>query len=199
MIGDVIGKPGREAVEQLVACAARARARVDLVVANGENLAGGMGLTASTAAGLYRAGVDVITSGNHIWDKREIYPELDRDERILRPINYGTNWRAGSRLGRLPRRSTAPRSPSSTPRAGRTWRRSRTRSRCSTSCSTSGADELPPVRAGRLPLRADQREERVRHLPRRPRQLRSAARTRTLRRPTSGSCRAARPTSPTSA
>ena len=48
-----------------------------------------MGLTVSTAAGLFDAGVDVITSGNHIWDKREIYPELDREERILRPINYG--------------------------------------------------------------------------------------------------------------
>jgi metallophosphoesterase (TIGR00282 family) len=62
---------------------------IDLVTANGENLAGGMGLTVSTAHALYDAGVDVITSGNHIWDKREIIPELDRDERILRPVNYG--------------------------------------------------------------------------------------------------------------
>src|SRR5262245_16001060 len=76
VIGDVIGKPGREACEQLLP-ALRDERGVDLVVANGENLAGGMGLTASTAAGLYRAGVDVITSGNHIWDKREIYPELE--------------------------------------------------------------------------------------------------------------------------
>jgi metallophosphoesterase (TIGR00282 family) len=59
------------------------------VVANGENLAGGMGLTISTAHALFDAGVDVITSGNHIWDKREIYPELEREERILRPLNYG--------------------------------------------------------------------------------------------------------------
>jgi hypothetical protein len=48
-----------------------------------------MGLTASTAEALFHAGVDVITSGNHIWDKKEIYPALDRDERILRPHNYG--------------------------------------------------------------------------------------------------------------
>ena len=88
MIGDVIGKPGRVAVEQNLS-RLRDERHVDLVTANGENIAGGMGLTPSTAAALFDAGVDVITSGNHIWDKREIYPELDRDERILRPINYG--------------------------------------------------------------------------------------------------------------
>jgi len=59
------------------------------VTANGENLAGGMGLTAATARMVLEGGVDVITSGNHIWDKREIYPELDREPRILRPLNYG--------------------------------------------------------------------------------------------------------------
>jgi len=88
MIGDVIGKPGREAIEQIVP-RMREERHLDLVTANGENLAGGMGLTPSTAAALFSAGIDVITSGNHIWDKRDIYPELDRDERILRPINYG--------------------------------------------------------------------------------------------------------------
>jgi metallophosphoesterase (TIGR00282 family) len=98
MIGDVIGKPGREAVEQLLGPLGEERG-IDFVTANGENLAGGMGLTASTAAGLFDAGVDVITSGNHIWDKREIYPELDRDERILRPINYGTTGVPGRGWG----------------------------------------------------------------------------------------------------
>ena len=88
MIGDVIGKPGRVAVEQLLP-ALRDERGLDFVTANGENVAGGMGLTASTAQGLFSAGVDVITSGNHIWDKREIYAELERDERILRPLNYG--------------------------------------------------------------------------------------------------------------
>ncbi len=88
MIGDVIGKPGRVAVERALP-QLRDERHVDFVTANGENLAGGMGLTVSTAAALFDAGVDVITSGNHIWDKKEIYPELDRDERILRPINYG--------------------------------------------------------------------------------------------------------------
>jgi metallophosphoesterase (TIGR00282 family) len=88
MIGDVIGKPGRDALEAVLP-ALRDERHIDFVTANGENLAGGMGLTPSTAASLFSTGVDVITSGNHIWDKREIYPELDRDERILRPINYG--------------------------------------------------------------------------------------------------------------
>jgi metallophosphoesterase (TIGR00282 family) len=69
------------------------------VTANGENLAGGMGLTASTAQALLDAGVDVITSGNHIWDKREIYPVLETEERILRPLNYGTHGVPGRGWG----------------------------------------------------------------------------------------------------
>jgi len=89
MIGDVIGKPGRQAVEQLLP-QLRDERRVDFVTANGENLAGGMGLTVSTAEALFHHGVDVITSGNHIWDKREIYPYLETSERVLRPLNYGT-------------------------------------------------------------------------------------------------------------
>lgn len=89
MIGDVIGKPGRLAVEQLLP-GLRDERRVDFVTANGENLAGGMGLTVSTAEALFHVGVDVITSGNHIWDKREIYPFLESSDRVLRPLNYGT-------------------------------------------------------------------------------------------------------------
>jgi len=98
MIGDVIGKPGRVALEQVLP-ELRERRGIDLITANGENLAGGMGLTIATAQALYAAGVDVITSGNHIWDKREIIPELDRDERILRPINYGTSGIPGRGWG----------------------------------------------------------------------------------------------------
>jgi len=89
MIGDVIGKPGRVAVEELLS-GLRDERSIDFVTANGENLAGGMGLTISTADALFAHGVDVITSGNHIWDKREIYPALESNERILRPLNYGT-------------------------------------------------------------------------------------------------------------
>ena len=89
MIGDLIGKPGRVAVEQILPELREARG-IDFVTANGENVAGGMGLTPSTAEALFGAGVDVITSGNHIWDKREIYPFLDANDRVLRPLNYGT-------------------------------------------------------------------------------------------------------------
>jgi metallophosphoesterase (TIGR00282 family) len=64
---------------------------IDFVTANGENVAGGMGLTPSTADAILAAGVDVITSGNHIWDKREIYPYLESNDRVLRPHNYGTH------------------------------------------------------------------------------------------------------------
>jgi metallophosphoesterase (TIGR00282 family) len=90
MIGDVIGKPGRVAVEQLLPDLRTAR-EIDFVTANGENVAGGMGLTPATADALLAAGVDVITSGNHIWDKRDIYPYLERTDRVLRPLNYGTH------------------------------------------------------------------------------------------------------------
>jgi YmdB-like protein len=90
MIGDMIGKPGREAVEALLPDLREERG-IDFVTANGENVAGGMGLTPSTASSLLASGVDVITSGNHIWDKREIYPFLDANDRVLRPLNYGTH------------------------------------------------------------------------------------------------------------
>jgi len=98
MIGDVIGKPGRVAVEELLPLLRDERG-IDFVTANGENLAGGMGLTASTAEALFAHGVDVITSGNHIWDKREIYPSLEKDDRILRPLNYGTTGVPGRGWG----------------------------------------------------------------------------------------------------
>ncbi len=89
MIGDLIGKPGRHAVEQILP-GLREERGIDFVTANGENVAGGMGLTPSLADAILAAGVDVITSGNHIWDKREIYPYLETTDRVLRPLNYGT-------------------------------------------------------------------------------------------------------------
>ncbi|NJD27688.1 MAG: TIGR00282 family metallophosphoesterase [Chloroflexi bacterium] len=98
MIGDVIGKPGRQALEALLP-ALRDERSIDFVTANGENLAGGMGLTVATAVALFELGVDVITSGNHIWDKKEIYPELERNERILRPLNYGASGVPGRGWG----------------------------------------------------------------------------------------------------
>ena len=75
MIGDAIGKPGRQALERELR-GVREERGIDFVTVNGENVAGGMGLTMSTAGALFDAGADVITSGNHICDKREIIPEL---------------------------------------------------------------------------------------------------------------------------
>jgi len=98
MIGDMIGKPGREAVEKLLP-ELREQRGIDFVTANGENVAGGMGLTPSTADSILASGVDVITSGNHIWDKREIYPYLESHDRVLRPLNYGTDGVPGQGWG----------------------------------------------------------------------------------------------------
>jgi hypothetical protein len=86
-IGDIIGKPGRQAVGRLLP-GLRERCRADLVVANAENAAGGMGLTPATAEELLQAGADVLTSGNHIWAQKEIIPYLDGEMPILRPLNY---------------------------------------------------------------------------------------------------------------
>jgi calcineurin-like phosphoesterase len=96
MIGDVVGKPGGGAVRALVP-GLRSELRLDLVIANGENAAGGAGLTQRTADGLPFSGVDVITSGNHIWDQKEIIPHLDGDAPILR---QGHPDRAGGPGGR---------------------------------------------------------------------------------------------------
>ncbi len=87
VIGDVIGKPGRQAVQKLLP-GLRQQHKLDLVIANAENAAGGLGLTQSTAKELLEAGVDVLTSGNHIWDQKEIIPHLDGELPILRPLNY---------------------------------------------------------------------------------------------------------------
>jgi hypothetical protein len=86
MIGDVVGRPGRRAVQSLVPDL-RGKYGLDLVIANAENAAGGLGLTLATAEELLRSGVDVLTSGNHIWAQREIIPHLDGELPLLRPLN----------------------------------------------------------------------------------------------------------------
>ena len=86
-IGDVIGKPGRRALNELLP-GLHQQYGLDLVIANGENAAGGLGLTSTTAEELLNAGVDVLTSGNHIWAQKEIIPYLDGEMPILRPLNY---------------------------------------------------------------------------------------------------------------
>ena len=86
-IGDVVGKVGRRAVAALVPRLRRER-KISLCIANGENVAGGMGITPGTLAELYRSGVDVVTNGNHVWKNKEIIPVLGKDNHILRPANY---------------------------------------------------------------------------------------------------------------
>ena len=86
-IGDIIGKPGRQAIQKLLP-ELKEQHSPDLVIANGENVAGGIGLTSITARELLEAGVNVITSGNHIWAHKEIIPYLDSEMPILRPLNY---------------------------------------------------------------------------------------------------------------
>jgi hypothetical protein len=88
MVGDVVGKRGREATLERVPDL-RAENHIDFVIVNGENAAGGIGITPDIVSSLLqRARVQVITLGNHAWGKREIYPTLDSEPRLLRPANY---------------------------------------------------------------------------------------------------------------
>lgn len=86
-IGDIFARPGREIVRRALPALVRSR-QIDLVIANGENAAGGAGLQRDHAYELFRAGVHVITGGNHIWDKRELLTVIDQEPRIVRPGNY---------------------------------------------------------------------------------------------------------------
>jgi metallophosphoesterase (TIGR00282 family) len=86
-IGDIIGKPGRKAVKEILPGLCDEH-NIDLVIGNGENAAGGLGLTPGTADELFDSGIDVITTGNHVWAYSEIIPYLDSDLPILRPLNY---------------------------------------------------------------------------------------------------------------
>jgi 2',3'-cyclic-nucleotide 2'-phosphodiesterase len=86
-IGDVVGKPGREGLAAAMP-ALRAERMPDLVVVNGENAAGGVGITKETAEELFEAGADVITLGNHTYRHRDVYPYLESEQRILRPANF---------------------------------------------------------------------------------------------------------------
>jgi metallophosphoesterase (TIGR00282 family) len=86
-IGDVIGKPGRAALRALLP-GLKAEAGADVVVCNGENLCGGIGITPEKANEVLDIGVDLITTGNHVWKKKEIFDYLVRSDRIVRPANY---------------------------------------------------------------------------------------------------------------
>jgi 2',3'-cyclic-nucleotide 2'-phosphodiesterase len=99
--GDVMGRPGRDAVAKYVP-QLRRDLNLDLVVVNAENAAHGAGLTERMCVEFYDCGVDVLTTGNHVWDQRELIAYIDRDPRVLRPANFppGTPG-AGCRLHRL--------------------------------------------------------------------------------------------------
>ncbi|MCL2150396.1 MAG: TIGR00282 family metallophosphoesterase [Dehalococcoidia bacterium] len=86
-IGDIIGKPGRDAVQALLP-ELKDYYGLDFIVANGENTAGGIGITPAIADDLFTCGVDVITSGNHVWAQKEIYEYLDGPCPVIRPLNY---------------------------------------------------------------------------------------------------------------
>ncbi len=87
VIGDIIGRPGRQAVHKFLP-GLRQQYGLDMVVSNAENAAGGFGLTLATARELLNDGIDVLTSGNHIWAQKQIIPYLDGEMPILRPLNY---------------------------------------------------------------------------------------------------------------
>jgi len=86
-IGDIVGRPGRDLLRRHLKALAAAQA-IDLVIANGENAAGGAGITRDNAKEIFGAGVDVITTGNHVWDKREALEFIVDEPRMIRPANY---------------------------------------------------------------------------------------------------------------
>ncbi|UFS68767.1 TIGR00282 family metallophosphoesterase [Geomonas sp. RF6] len=86
-VGDIVGKPGREALSRELHRIVD-RHMIDLVIANGENAAGGFGLTVETANELFKCGIHAITSGNHIWDKKDALDFIKREGRLVRPANY---------------------------------------------------------------------------------------------------------------
>jgi metallophosphoesterase (TIGR00282 family) len=86
-LGDIVGRPGRDLVRRHVRALA-SQQRADLVIANGENAAGGAGITRDNMLEILSAGVDVITTGNHVWDKRETLEFIGNEPRLIRPANY---------------------------------------------------------------------------------------------------------------
>jgi metallophosphoesterase (TIGR00282 family) len=89
-IGDIVGHPGRQAVADLLPGLVK-KYNLDFVIANAENAAGGSGITPKVAQELFAAGVDALTSGDHIWKKRDIFEIIEGEERILRPLNFPGN------------------------------------------------------------------------------------------------------------
>ena len=96
MVGDVVGDPGLDALDRLLPSLIKENS-ADFVMVNGENAAAGFGLTAPLLERIFAAGADVVSTGNHIWEKREFWATLETEKRVLRPMNYaegspGTGW-----------------------------------------------------------------------------------------------------------
>jgi len=86
-IGDIIGKVGRITTKELIPNIVN-RYKIDMVIANGENAAGGFGITEEVVSEIFKCGVHVITTGNHVWDKKEFATQILKEDRVLRPLNY---------------------------------------------------------------------------------------------------------------
>ena len=100
-VGDIVGKPGRQSLRRALPLLVEQHA-IDIVVANVENAAGGMGVTREVAEAIRDMGVDVMTSGNHIWDKKEALSYIDLEPRLIRPANYPDAPGAGHYIARTP-------------------------------------------------------------------------------------------------
>jgi 2',3'-cyclic-nucleotide 2'-phosphodiesterase len=121
-IGDIVGQPGRNAVKTLLP-KLREQHAFNFVIANGENSAGGSGITPKTAGEIFDAGVDVITSGDHLWDQKEVMELLANEKRFLRPLNYPPDVPGrGSAIFQIKRWGEAPDEPKSKNDGGATAR-----------------------------------------------------------------------------
>ena len=100
-VGDIVGKPGRQSLQRALPLLVEQHA-IDIVVANVENAAGGMGVTREVAEAIRDMGVDVMTSGNHIWDKKEALSYIDLEPRLIRPANYPDAPGAGHYIATTP-------------------------------------------------------------------------------------------------
>ena len=94
-IGDVVGEPGRTAVKHMLPELKREHG-ADFIIVNGENAAAGRGITPRLAQELLHAGVDVITTGDHVWDQAELAPWMESEPRVLRPVNYPQGTGSGA-------------------------------------------------------------------------------------------------------
>ena len=120
MIGDVVGDPGLQVLDHRLPHLIK-ELSADFVIVNGENAASGFGLTGPVLEKLFAAGADVVTGGNHIWEKREFWPVLDEEKRVLRPMNYPSGkLPAGILPAGTPRRDSEDAKPCSAS-PGRGW------------------------------------------------------------------------------